>query len=167
MTIAFMPRLTALARRLPVAAALALPASAALAGASNGPSALALAALVAEQAPQVPVQDKRLLTAYLEGRADAAHVKGKIVAVKADAIDCRASTVDVTGRVCELDFGGRKTTLSGRRAHELYATLVENGVKPDGAAGTTHESITALDCLVDADEVREKAGGGARCAFNP
>ncbi len=36
-----------------------------------------------------------------------------------------------------------------------------------GAAGSSHASITALDCIVDADEVAEKAGGGARCAYNP
>lgn len=164
---ALRPRMKTLAPPLLLAATISLAASAAFAGASNGPSALALSTLVAEQSPLVPVQDKRLLTAYLEGRADAAHVKGKVVAVKAEAIECRAGNVDVTDHVCELDFGGKKTTLKGRRAHELYATLAENGVKPDGAAGATLESVTALECLVDADEVREKAGGGARCAFAP
>lgn len=140
---------------------------AALAGATNGPSAMALAAIVGENAPDLAPADKHLLAAFLGGRADALHAAGKHVAVKADAIDCRASNVDVTERACTLSFGAKKVELRGRRAHELYATLVENGVAADGAAGTIHVALAALDCLVDADEVREKAGGGARCAFNP
>lgn len=139
----------------------------AYAGATNGPNALALAALAAEYSPEVPSLDKRLLAAYFDGRANAPHAKGKTVTVKADAIDCRASNVDITERSCELSFGAKKVTLRARRAHELYATLVENGVPADGAAGSIHESVTALECLVDADEIAEKGGGGARCAFNP
>lgn len=141
--------------------------SAAQAGASNGANALALAALVGQCAPQASASDKKLLAAYLDGRADAPHARGLRVAVKADAIDCRAGNVDITSRSCELTFGAKKTELRGRKAHELYATLIENGVALEGAAGSSHASITALDCIVDADEVAEKAGGGARCAYNP
>lgn len=137
------------------------------AGASNGANALALSALVGECAPQVNAAEKKLLAAYFNGRADAPHAKGQRIAVKADAIDCRAGNVDITSRSCDLTFGAKKIELRGRRAHELYATLIENGVALEGAAGSSHASVTALDCIVDADEVAEKAGGGARCAFNP
>lgn len=137
------------------------------AGASNGASALALSALVGEYAPQVSAAEKKLLAAYFNGRADAPHAKGQRVAVKADAIDCRAGNVDIASRSCDLTFGAKKIELRGRKAHELYATLIENGVALEGAAGSSHASVTALDCIVDADEVAEKAGGGARCAFNP
>ena len=145
----------------------ALAPAAAQAGASSGSSALALSAIVGELSPQTSAADKKLLAAYFAGRAEAPHAKGQHVAVKADAIDCRAGNVDITSRACELSFGAKKIELSGRKANELYATLIENGVVAEGAAGSSHASITALDCIVDADEVAEKAGGGARCAFTP
>lgn len=141
--------------------------AAAQAGASNGSNALALAAIVGELSPQTSAPNKKLLAAFFSGKADAPHAKDLRIAVKADAIDCRAGNVDITSRACELTFGAKKIELQGRKAHELYATLIENGVVLEGAAGTTHASITGLDCIVDADEVAEKAGGGARCAFNP
>jgi hypothetical protein len=141
--------------------------AAAQAGASNGASALALAAIVGELAPQTSAPNKKLLAAYFNGRADAPHAKDLRIAVKADAIDCLAGNVDITSRACELTFGAKKVELRGRKAHELYATLIENGVALEGAAGASHASITALDCMVDADEVAEKGGGGARCAYNP
>ena len=140
---------------------------AAQAGASNGANALALSAIVGELAPQTSAPNKKLLAAYFSGRADAQHAKDLRIAVKADAIDCRAGNVDITSRACELTFGAKKVELRGRKAHELYATLIENGVALEGAAGASHASITALDCMVDADEVAEKGGGGARCAYNP
>ncbi len=145
----------------------ALAPAAAQAGASSGSSALALSAIVGDLSPQTSAADKKLLAAYFAGRAEAPHAKGQRIAVKADAIDCRAGNVDITSRACELTFGGKKIDLSGRKANELYATLIENGVVAEGAAGSSHASITALDCIVDADEVAEKAGGGARCAFSP
>lgn len=143
-----------------------LSANGALAGSTSGSSALALTALVAATAPTVKILDRVLLLAYLEGRADAAHAKGETLVVKADAIDCRAGNVDIASHVCDLTFGPKKSTLSGRKAHELYATLIESGVAPDGAAGATHASVTALDCTVSPDEVQSKAGGGARCSFS-
>ncbi|MGB5084588.1 MAG: hypothetical protein WBO09_08245 [Methylocystis silviterrae] len=145
----------------------ALAPAAVQAGARSGSSALALSAIVGELSPQTSAADKKLLAAYFAGRAEAPHAKGQRVAVKADAIDCRAGNVDITSRACELTFGAKKIELSGRKANELYATLIENGVVAEGAAGSSHASITALDCIVDADEVAEKAGGGARCAYNP
>jgi hypothetical protein len=145
----------------------ALAPAAAQAGASNGSNALALSAIVGELSPQTSAPNKKLLAAFFSGKADAPHPKGLRIAVKADAIDCRAGNVDITSRACELTFGAKKIELSGRKANELYATLIENGVVAEGAAGSSHASITALDCIVDADEVAEKAGGGARCAYNP
>lgn len=141
--------------------------AAAQAGASNGSSALALSAIVGELSPQTSAASKRLLALYFGGHAEAPHAKGQRVAVKADAIDCRAGNVDITSRSCEVTFGAKKIEFNGRKANELYATLIENGVIAEGAAGSSHASVTALDCLVDADEVAEKAGGGARCAYNP
>jgi len=139
----------------------------AVAGGSSGPAALALAALAGESSPLVKTQDKRLLSAFLNGVLNGAYAKDKRFVMKADAIDCRASNVDITSHACTLTFGDRKVELKGRKAHELYATLIENGVASDGAAGTIHEAISDLGCDIDPAEIAEKAGGGARCAFKP
>lgn len=139
----------------------------AAAGNSSGSAALALAAIAGESSPFVALQDKRLLAAWLNGAAKAPYAKGKRISVKVDAIDCRASNVDLTSRACSLTFGPRRIALSGSEAHELYATLIENGVAADGAAGTIHATVSGLDCEIDAAEIAAKAGGGARCAFQP
>lgn len=160
-----------MASRLPVVLAAFLLAfsapHAARAGNASGSAALALAALVAESSPLANVQDKRLLAAFLNGAATTPHPKGKRVAVKVDAIDCRASNVDIAAHGCTLSFGDRKIELQGRKAHELYATLIENGVAADGAAGSIHESLSGLDCEIDADALAQRDGGGAHCAFKP
>ena len=89
------------------------------------------------------------------------------ITIKADSIVCRAGNIDITQRSCELTFGQKKVTLSGRKAHELFATLAEAGVRPDGAAGTIRESLSRLSCTIDPNEVKQKAGGGATCNFDP
>lgn len=136
------------------------------AGATTSGAALALAALVAVKAPTVGALDRLMLLAYFEGRADAPLARGRTIEVKANAIDCRASNVDITSHSCDLTFGAKKATLSGRKAHELYATLIENGVAIDGAAGAIHATVTALDCTIKVDNIRDKAGGGANCSFS-
>jgi hypothetical protein len=35
----------------------------------------------------------------------------------------------------------------------------------EGAAGSLIESATKLTCTIDPNEIRQKAGGGAQCAF--
>lgn len=138
----------------------------AFAGSSSGSAALALSA-IGGYSPTLSAADKRLLLAYLNGQANAPHPPGKHILVKVNAIDCRASDVDIALHACTLTFGAKKVELSGRAAHEVYATLVENGVPGDGAAGSIHELVTDLSCDVDADAVAAKAGGGASCSFKP
>jgi hypothetical protein len=75
--------------------------------------------------------------------------------------------VDITQHACELTFGEKKVYVAGRLAHELYATLLEVGVPPDGAAGTIYAAVSALDCTVDPGEIAQKAGGGAQCKYEP
>jgi hypothetical protein len=43
----------------------------------------------------------------------------------------RRGQVDNT--LCELDFGAKKVSFEARKAHELYATLIKNGVPSDGS----------------------------------
>ncbi|HZP08792.1 hypothetical protein [Methyloceanibacter sp.] len=140
-----------------VAASLSL-AGAALAETADGSGALALAALVGENSPLLGAADKATLAKFLDGQTDAAYPAGQTIAVTADKLTCRASNVEIAAHSCELAFGAKSVTLSGRRAHELYATLAEIGVAPDGAAGSIFEAVSGLKCAIDPSEVKEKAG---------
>jgi hypothetical protein len=146
---------------------IAMTAQAASADTAAGQRALALAALVGMKSPLVSGQDKHALVRLFEGSPDIAFPAGRKVAVAADAIVCRASNVDITSRSCTLTFGARTVTLKGRQAHELFATIAEVGVPEDGAAGSVFEGLSKLDCTIDPAEIKQKAGGGANCTFNP
>lgn len=133
----------------------------------SGSSALALASLVAANSRLLAQQDRSVLARMFAGYLNFRFPPDRKIAVEADSIVCRASNVDITSRSCELTFGPKKVTLSGRKAHELFATLAEAGVRPDGAAGTIRESLSRLSCTIDPNEVKQKAGGGATCNFDP
>jgi hypothetical protein len=139
----------------------------AMAGTVSGNGALSLAALVGEPSPHLTKAEKDLLLKYLNGEAKAKFRKGKHVAVKADSVTCRISNVDITAHSCDLKFGAATVALTGRKAHELYATLIENGVPSDGAAGSIFEAIGALDCKITPAEVADEGGGGAKCDYAP
>jgi hypothetical protein len=49
----------------------------------------------------------------------------------------------------------------------LYATIAVAGVPPDGAAGSTFEALSHLDCSINPNVIKQKAGGGATCNFDP
>ena len=147
--------------------ALLLTAQPAFAGSSGNP-ALALAGLVGLQSPHVTGVEKNVLSKYLDGHAGAIFKKGETIVVKADAVTCRASNVDITAHSCDLTFGGKKKkTLSGRKAHEIFATLLENGVASEGAAGSIFVGLTDLDCQIDPAGVASRDGSGATCDFAP
>ena len=146
---------------------LILASQTALAASTEGNGALSLAALVAQHAPQVKAAEKALLVKYLDGKAKAAYPAGKKITVTADQVSCHISNVDITTHRCDLTFGAKKIALSGRAAHELYATLAEVGGPSGGAAGSIYEAVPALDCTVNPDEVKQEAGGGASCKFTP
>lgn len=141
--------------------------TAAFAGSIDGSSALALAALVAEHSPSVKASDKILLAKFLNGQTNASYPSKAKITVAADAVTCKSSNVDITLHQCDLTFGTKKITTHGRKAHELYATLAEAGVPSDGAAGSIFEAVSNLDCTIDPAEVKQKAGGGAHCTYNP
>jgi hypothetical protein len=151
-------------------AALALLFSAAASEASaapvtiTGPAALALAAVVAPHS-SLPAYDKRMVARLFAGRSVFFVAAKTRFSVTADSIVCRTSNVDITTRSCELTFEVRKKTLRGREANELFATAATAGVSAEGAAGSNIESFSKLDCTIDPKELRQKAGGGARCSF--
>lgn len=146
--------------------AVATMATPALADTAAGQRALALAALVAEHSPSLGGEDKYAVVRLFEGGLNFPFPANRKITVQANAITCRASNVDITSRSCTLTFGGRSLTLTGRRAHGLFATLVENGVPEDGAAGSVLVGVSNLTCTIDPAEIKQKAGGGADCKFD-
>ena len=143
---------------------LAAPQSASAANV-NGSGAMALAALIAEYSPLLRAKQKDTMHHLLYGILAPPPPPERVV-VKADNVVCRASNVDITEHSCVLTFGHRTVELKGRRAHELYATIDEVGVPPDGAAGSVFESLSKLDCTIDPKEIAQRAGGGASCTFD-
>ncbi len=132
---------------------------------SSGAGALALAALVGAHSPTLDSQQKQALADMLDGKLN--FPSNAPFAVAADSVVCRQSDVDISHHDCALKFGAATRMLNGRVAHELYATLIENGVPSDGAAGSSYESVSRLACTINPAEVKQKGGGGATCAWTP
>ena len=144
---------------------LALPAWAA--NGSSGPGALALATLVSQHSPTLAGFKKHALQQLFGGNTNVHYPAGKTIVVDADKISCKTSDVDITLHSCDLTFGSQTHTITGRVAHEMYATLMENGVPGGAAAGTEYENLTQLSCTIDPNVVDQRGGGGATCAFTP
>jgi hypothetical protein len=133
---------------------------------AGGHEGLALAALVAEQSPALSASDKSVMAALFDGR-DPPYPAGKKISITADAVTCLAGDVSINTFSCDLKFGKRTITVTGRRGNEIYATLIEAGVPGSGAAGKIYEAVTQLDCTVDPNAIEQSDGGGARCSFTP
>lgn len=133
---------------------------------ASGSGALAIAGLVGLQSPLLTSSAKNALSHMLGGDLSFAFSANGTITVKAGSVSCRASDVDISAHDCALKFGGTTRTLKGRAAHELYATLIENGVASDGAAGSIFEAVTHLSCTIKVAEVKERGGGGADCSFD-
>jgi hypothetical protein len=134
-------------------------------GSATGPTALALAAVIAQHSPTVRAFDKRVIARLFRGNTRFGFTPNTKISVDADSVVCRVSNVDITQRSCELTFGSRKRTLTGREANEVGATAAAAGVPSEGAAGSSIESISKLRCTIDPNEIMQKAGGGANCNF--
>ncbi len=147
-----------------LAIALILVAGSARAESTEGYSAFALGAVVGSASPLLGASQKTVLAKLFAGHSASVAHAGKIVVV-ADAILCRAGNVDITAFECDLTFGARKTSLAGRTAHELFATLAEAGVQSDGAMGTIYEALYQLHCTIDPNELSQGTGGGAKCTY--
>jgi hypothetical protein len=132
---------------------------------ATGPAALALAAVVAEHSPLVSAFHRRVLARLFGGNTHFGFTPGRKIPVAADSIVCRTSNVDITERTCDLTFSVGKRALHGREANELSATAAVAGATSEGAAGSSIESLSKLQCTIDPNEIMQKAGGGAECAF--
>src|SRR6266513_5351786 len=151
--------ISALALAIGQTAAFAAP------GTTTGPTALALAAVIAQHSPAVRAFDKRVIARLFRGNTAFGFTPNTKISVDADSVVCRVSNVDITSRSCELKFGSRKRTLTGREANEIAATAAAAGIPSQGAAGSSVESVSNLRCTIDANEIMQKAGGGAQCSF--
>jgi len=130
----------------------------------SGSTALALAGVVAPYS-LLPSAEKKAVAALFEGNSKISYAKK--ITVTADKIVCRTSNVDITARSCELTFKTTTRSLKGREANDIYATEVMAGVPSDGAAGSVFEALSKLSCTLDPKVIKENAGGGADCTFEP
>ena len=120
--------------------------------------------MVAPYSP-LPAAEKKAVAAFFAGNTNVSYAKK--ITVTADKIVCRTSNVDITARSCELTFKSKTNTIKGREANELYATEVFAGVPSDGAAGSIFESVSKLNCTLDPAGIKDKAGAGADCSYQP
>jgi hypothetical protein len=131
----------------------------------SGPNALALAGVVALYSPLLSGDERETTAALFVGEKDVPYTKK--ISVTADKIVCRVSNVDIAARSCELTFKGKKQTIAGRRASEVFATEAMAGVASDGAAGSVFETLSNLNCTLDPKAIKQKDGSGASCTFEP
>ena len=129
----------------------------------SGPNALALAGVVALYSPLLSGDERETAAALFVGEKDVRYAKK--ITITADKIACRVSNVDISARSCELTFNGKKQTVTGRRASEIFATEALVGVAPDGAAGSVFETLSNLSCTLDPKAIKQKDGSGASCSF--
>jgi hypothetical protein len=131
----------------------------------SGPNALALAGVVALYSPLLSGDERETAAALFVGEKDVPYARK--ITISADKIVCRVSNVDITARSCELTFRGKKQTVNGRRASEIFATEALAGVPSDGAAGSVFAGLSNLNCTLDPKAIKQKDGGGASCTFEP
>ena len=91
---------------------------------ATGPTALALTAVIAQYSPLVRAFDKRIIDRLFGGRTNFGFTPNTKISVTADSVVCRTSNVDITARTCDLTFGVRKRTLTGREANEFSAAAL-------------------------------------------
>jgi hypothetical protein len=140
----------------------------------SGSNALAVASLVAASSPVVPLSNKNVMARIFDGQFNIVIPPDRTISIVADTIVCSASDVDITAHSCTLTFGPALSFLigpaiaylNGRKAHELYATMVEAGVPSEGSAGAVQEKLSHLVCTIIPHEIAKKGGGGAKCTFD-
>ncbi len=130
----------------------------------TGPTALAVAAVIAPYSPLLNPGEKKVIAGLFDGNSKISYPKKKL-SVGADTVMCRISNVAITERGCEITFSKGKRSLKGRAANEVYATLASAGVAAEGAAGSMIENISKLSCTLDLGEIKQNAGGGADCSW--
>lgn len=133
---------------------------------ASGPTALALAAVVAQHSSLLNPQEKDALARLFNAEVKLGLPAGQKITVKTASVICRMSSIDIAERSCAVTFGTKTITLKGREANELSATASAAGVGSEGGAGTIFTSFSNLVCTIDPQEIKQKTGGGATCTFD-
>jgi hypothetical protein len=130
---------------------------------AGGPTALAIAGVLAPYSPLLSASDKKIIAGLFDGNTTTSNMK---LTVTADTVTCRVSNVAITQRSCDITFQkGKQHSLKGREANEVFATLATAGVTAQGAAGSMIETITKLSCTLDPAVIKDNSGGGADCSM--
>ena len=130
----------------------------------TGPTALAVAGVLAPYSPLLNPGERKVIAALFNGNSRISYPKKKL-SVSADTVMCRISNVAIAERSCEITFKTGKPSLKGRAANELYATLASAGVTAEGAAGSMIESVSKLSCTLDLGKIKQNDGSGADCSW--
>jgi hypothetical protein len=128
-------------------------------------SAVALAGVVAPYSP-LPLSQKVVMEKLFNGLYPSFPVS-QTITVTADSITCFAGDVAINTFNCDLKFGTSTINVTGRKAHEIFATLIEAGVPANGTAGKIYEALLTLSCTIDPNVIKQKTGAGASCSFTP
>jgi hypothetical protein len=131
----------------------------------KGPAALALAAVVLQHSPLLSAYERRVVARLFDGNSDFGFTPKRKLLITADSVVCRVSDVDIAARACDMTFKTARRALTGRQANEIYATVAAASTPSEGATGSTIESISKLECTIDPNEIKRRAGGGAECSF--
>jgi hypothetical protein len=130
----------------------------------TGPTALAVAAVVAQYSPVLNPGERKVIAGLFDGNTRMSYPI-KTLSVAADTVTCRISNVAIADRSCEFVFKKGKKSLKGRAANEVLATLDSAGVTAQGAAGSLIASLTKLNCTLDLGKIRQNDGSGADCSW--
>jgi hypothetical protein len=155
------PRVAAI---VPLLAALGSSVASAAPATASGPTALAVAAVLAQYSPVLNPGERKVIAGLFDGNTRMSYPLKKL-SVDADAVMCRISNVAISERSCEITFQKGKRSLKGRAANEVYATLASAGIAAEGAAGSMIQNVSKLSCTLDLGAIKQNAGGGASCSW--
>lgn len=130
----------------------------------TGPTALAVAAVLAPYSTLLSAGEKKVIAGLFDGNTRTRYPAKKI-SVNAETVMCRISNVAIAERRCEITFKKGKRSLTGREANEIYATLASAGVTAEGAAGSMIENVTKLSCTLDPAGIKQNDGSGTDCSL--
>lgn len=104
---------------------------------ASGPTALALAAVVAQHSPLIRAFDNGKLGRLFRGSTNFGFTPNTQISVTADSIVCTSSNVDITMRSWKLTFSARNRTwersFTRFQANEIGATALAAGASSQGA----------------------------------
>jgi hypothetical protein len=129
----------------------------------GGHNAVALAGVVAPYSPTLTPGQKVVMAKLFEGHDPTSPP----ITITADSITCFAGDVAINTFNCDLKFGTHTINVTGRKAHEIFATLIEAGVPANGTAGKIYEALLLLSCTIDPNQIKQNSGAGASCTFTP